>query len=148
MTVLGHSAGASVAATVALAAESLEPIDDCARTDASFVPDVLVGVAGDYDYAASGIASSLKESDPTAWQILDPYSNNGRNASLAVYLLHGRNDETNTLQTAIDFDQALRDAGYEVHLTLLECECHDNPVVPTMDAFQVTVAMALEAAHG
>ncbi|MDH3397907.1 MAG: hypothetical protein OEM94_04230 [Acidimicrobiia bacterium] len=148
VTVLGHSAGAATGATVALAAELLSPIEDCATTDASIIPDVLVGVAGRYDYAVSGIARGLKESDPAAWEIVDPYTNIGRNPDLEVYLLHGDIDDWNPVQSSIDFDQALRDAGYAVHLTVLEGVGHNSPVAPTFDAFWVTVDMAIEAAGG
>ncbi len=148
VTILGHSSGAGVATTVAFSAELLEPSEDCAATDTSIVPDALVSVAGYPDYYISGPGAFLKDIDPAAWEIVDPYTNIGRNPDLAVYQVHGDIDDVSPVQSAIDFDQALGDAGYEVHLTVLEGVGHGSVVAPTFDAFRVTVDVAVEAAHG
>ncbi len=147
VTVLGHSAGGSMATTVAFSADLLEPAQDCVG-DGLFVPDAVVGVAADYAYAISGPAARLKDEDPAAWEVIDPYSNIGRNPDLDVYLLHGTIDDWVDVQSAIDFEKALAAAGYTVHLTVLDGVGHNSLVAPTFDAFQMTVAVAIEAAQG
>lgn len=148
VTILGHSSGAGTATSVAFSAELLEPSQDCVTANASIVPDALVSVAGYPDYFISGPGAYLADADPAAWEIVDPYSNLGRNPDLVVYQLHGDIDDLSPVQSAINFDQALREAGYEAYLTVLEGVGHGSPVAPTFDAFQVTVGLAIEAAQG
>ena len=144
VTLLGWSAGGASGAVVALAGDDFE--GDCLVSDVSALPDAFVGVAGGYNYAIDGIAAFLKEEDPDLWEAINPYSHIGRNPDLRVRSVHGDTDGTVPVEDALEFHQELKDAGYDVTLTVLEGEGH-SLVAPAADGFADTVQVALEAAR-
>ena len=144
VTLLGWSAGGASGAVVALAGDDFE--GDCLVSGVSALPDAFVGVAGGYNYAIDGIAAFLKEEDPELWEAINPYSHIGRNLDLRVRSVHGDTDGTVPVEDALEFHQALKDAGYDETLTVLEGEGH-RLVAPMVDGFADTVQVAVEAAR-
>ncbi len=117
VVLVGHSAGAQLAAVVALQPRSVQPPDCPAdRVDA----DRFVGLAGAYDvFSAQGQAVALYGAPPTgpqdpAWAAGDPLQLADRRPGLDVLLLHGTGDDVVPVTWTQRFAVALRDGGHEV----------------------------------
>ena len=115
VVVVGHSAGANLAALAALV-----PEDAAASCPYQAVaPDALVGLAGPYDVTAlpevaiSLFGASAKD-EPGRWKDGNPVAQAGNRADVPVLLLHGKDDPVVPVQFTTDFAAALKDGGHQV----------------------------------
>ena len=128
VVVVGHSAGAQLAALAALVGDKYQ-----AECPSPPVPvDGLVGLAGPYDLVAiPDLAAALFDrgpaKDPETWSAASPIKQVAERPDLPVLLLHGTADDTLPTSTSEDFAAALEAAG---HVVTLE-------VLPGLDHFQV-----------
>jgi acetyl esterase/lipase len=121
VVLLGHSAGAHLAALAALAPDRL-------RAGCPFPParaDAFVGLAGAYDVAGlDDVAVSLfgvaRGDDPALWRAGDPLTwvSPERAGGLDVLLVHGTADTAVPPSATTAFGAALRDAGARVTVDL------------------------------
>jgi sugar lactone lactonase YvrE/acetyl esterase/lipase len=147
VTLVGHSYGADAGAWVALAGDDLDrsweelalirggppPQVECVVSGVSADVDAYVGIGGGYDFAGP-----LQERDPELWQIADAYAHLGQNVDLRVRLIHGERDSTVEPEHAVQFNDALVEAGYDTSLTLWD----GKHQVPT----ELTVAEVMKVA--
>lgn len=128
VALIGHSAGAHLAALVAL---------DGARYGAScplpdpVSPDRLVGLAGPYDVARLGpfmlpFFGVGPDEDPEIWAAGNPLLQAANNPGLSALLMHGENDGLVDLRYASDFADALSAAGSEVVVEVVEGARHND----------------------
>lgn len=68
----------------------------------------------------------LKEQDPELWELCSPFANIGKNPSLLVHLVHGEKDQVVSVDKAVQFHEALVDAGCDATLTVVDEE-HQIP---------------------
>ncbi len=141
LTLFGFSAGASAGALVALAGDGLDrawddlavargsppPQVKCAAEGGSARVDAFLGVAGPYDLAAS-----LQASDPQLWKVVSPYAHLSDNRALRVRLMHGTFDSRVPIEQSLQFDEALRQAGYDSRLTRFDSG-HAVPMPQALD---------------
>ncbi|MET0565838.1 MAG: alpha/beta hydrolase [Acidimicrobiia bacterium] len=135
VTVVGHSAGAHLAALVALDTDVYGR--GCALTE-PVIPDRLVGLAGPYDVARLGplilpFFGVRPNEDPEMWQAGNPLNQVTNNPDLASLIMHGEEDGLVDLSFATDFAEALTAAGSEAVVEVVEGarhnEMHDPDVV-------------------
>jgi acetyl esterase/lipase len=135
VAVLGHSAGAHIAALVAL--DSGVYGRGCALTEPT-IPDRLVGLAGPYDVARIGplilpFFGVRPNENPGMWQAGNPLNQVANNPDLASLIMHGEDDSLIDLSFATDFAEALAGAGSEAVVEVVEGarhnEMHDPDVV-------------------
>ena len=127
VVVLGHSAGAHLAALAAL--DPTTYVGDCPSTPVS--PAGLVGLAGPYDIEAlGGIAEPLfglpLESDPSAWAKGNPIRLAANVPELPVLLMHGGADDLVPVAFSEEFTNALRAGGHQVTLTVVDGVDHQG----------------------
>ena len=130
LVVVGHSAGAHLAALAALAPE--EFAGDCPAP--SVAPTGLVGLAGPYDpVAVERFAESLlgapRSDAAEIWTSADPVRRAAARPELDVLLVHGDADRTVAPALSRGFATALRDGGHGVTLSLLPDVDHMGVVV-------------------
>jgi acetyl esterase/lipase len=130
LVVVGHSAGAHLAALAALAPE--EFAGDCPAPPVA--PTGLVGLAGPYDLVAvERFAESLlgapRSDAADLWTSADPVRRAGARPELDVLLVHGDADRTVPPALSRDFATVLRDGGHDVTLSLLPDVDHMGVVV-------------------
>jgi acetyl esterase/lipase len=133
VTLAGYSAGAHLAAVVALAGDEFD--GDC-LAGGSGLPDAFVGIAGPYD---SDQFSPLlipffggpRADAADAWSAGNPYSYVDRRISLPIHLLQGTADGTVPQRFTLDFAAALEAAGHTVELTIIEGAGHRDMVDPS-----------------
>ena len=128
VAVIGHSAGAHLAALVAL---DTGVYGEGCPLDEARVPDRLVGLAGPYDVARLGRLMLAffgvdPEEDPATWAAGNPLLQTGNNADLSSLLLHGENDGLVDFRFATDFAEALGEAGTEVLVEVVEGARHND----------------------
>jgi len=128
VAVIGHSAGAHLAALVAL---DTGLYGEGCPLDTARVPDRLVGLAGPYDVARLGplmlpFFGVEPEDDPATWAAGNPLIQSGNNADLSSLLLHGENDGLVDFRFATDFAEALGGAGSEVLVEVVEGARHND----------------------
>jgi acetyl esterase/lipase len=135
VAVVGHSAGAHLAALVALDTEVYGR--GCALSE-PVIPDRLVGLAGPYDVARVGplilpFFGVRPNEDPEMWQAGNPLNQVANNPNLASLIMHGEEDGLVDLSFATDFAEALTGAGSEAVVEVVEGarhnEMHDPDVV-------------------
>jgi acetyl esterase/lipase len=135
VAVVGHSAGAHLAALVALDTDVYG--QGCAVTEPT-IPDRLVGLAGPYDVARIGplIAPFFgvpPNENPEMWQAGNPLNQVANNPDLISLIMHGEEDGLVDLTFATDFTEALTNAGSEAVVEVVEGarhnEMHDPDVV-------------------
>jgi len=156
ITLVGNSAGASTGVVVALAGDDFE--GDCVVTEGSALLNALVGFEGDYDYPYTFYPDGwdhtyLKDEDPELWHAINPYSHIGRNPELQIRLVYG--DEVDPAwydvqpEVAMEFHQALVEAGYDVELIFVEGASHTDLTNQShsSDAFAITVELVMELAR-
>jgi acetyl esterase/lipase len=135
VAVIGHSAGAHLAALAALdigvygqGCELTEPV----------IPNRLVGLAGPYEVARLGplilpFFGVRPNEDPEMWQAGNPLSQVANNPDLSSLIMHGEEDALLDLSYATDFADALKEAGSEALVEVVEgarhTEMHDPEVV-------------------
>jgi acetyl esterase/lipase len=122
LVVVGYSAGAHIAAVVALAADTFD--GDCQVEMTSVLPTRLVGIAGPYDTDALGplmepFFGVERDADPERWALGNPLTYLGRNPDLIIRLIHGDHDTVVPLLFSEYFERQLENAGYDVTLTII-----------------------------
>ena len=128
VVVLGHSAGATLAALVALDPDEFTDEQGC-PSPAAF-PDRLIGLAGlsavtDVpDVAANLFGPGLP--DPADWAPGDPMALADERPDLPVLLVHGAADPLVPRQLTEQFAAALESAGHEVATEYPEGVDHDS----------------------
>lgn len=134
----GHSAGAHVAAIVALA--GTPPAGDCEAAGPGR-PAAFVGIAGPYEVERFAPVPELRsffggspEAVPEAWAAGDPFSHVAGNPGVDVALVHGRTDLVVLPVLSLRFAEALRSAGREVNVYLLPGANHRDVLEPAEDA--------------
>jgi len=111
----GHSAGAHMAALVALAPEAFAS-SECPYESAA--PDALIGIAGPYDITKESrpVAEALfgpDRTDPATWDEGNPMAYADQRPDVPVLLMHGTADD-NPITITEDFATALSDGGHDV----------------------------------
>jgi acetyl esterase/lipase len=120
LVLIGHSAGAHLAAVVALAPALVR--GDCPYPAAS--PDALIGLAGPYDLPAFGnvawpLLGVTEEEDPDRWEEASALTYAAAKPELPVLLAHGDADELVPLEFSIEFADALEATGHTVRMEIL-----------------------------
>lgn len=133
LVLAGHSAGAHVAAVAAFA-----PVAGPCTWEA---PRGYVGLAGPYDIRRFAPLESVRTffgggpaAAADAWAAGDPYDLLAGAAGLDVALVHGRSDLVVLPVFAIEFADALREAGSEVELHLIAGANHNDLLQPGENA--------------
>ncbi len=126
VAVMGHSAGAHLAALAALDVGVYG--QGCAVTEPT-IPDRLVGLAGPYDVARVGplivpFFGVPPNEDPELWQAGNPLNQVANNPDLSSLIMHGEEDGLIDLSFATDFADALTDAGSEAVVEVVEGARH------------------------
>jgi acetyl esterase/lipase len=149
VTLVGHSYGAAAGAWVALAGDNLDhswegfasirggppPQCECVVSRVSANVDAFVGIAGRYDFAGP-----LQGRDPELWQIAGASAHLGQDLGLRVRLIHEERDDLVRPEHAVQFNDALAEAGYDTSLTLWDGK-HRVPI-------ELAVAEVIEVAGG
>jgi acetyl esterase/lipase len=138
VVVLGHSAGAHLAALAALAGPRF--VTGCPYP--TTLPDGLIGLAGPYDvmsvqdlaYPLFGVRAAV---DPAVWRAGNPMTWLGQRTGahpLPVLLAHGTAESTVSATFTQAFGAALREAGHPVRLDLVEGADHGSIYTPEVIA--------------
>lgn len=150
LVLAGHSAGAHVAAIVAMAGP--DPASDCAAAGRSRPPVAFVGIAGPYEVARFAAVPELRrffggapDAVPDAWAAGDPYRLLPGDPDVAVALVHGRTDLVVLPVVSLRFADALRAAGRDVDVYLVPGANHRDVLEPAENA-GATAAVILAAA--
>lgn len=136
VVVLGHSAGAHLAAVAALSAQDFDP--GC--RDEPVAPDAVVGLAGPYDirrFAGPAEALMGRGSDPRRdprWAAANPVLLAERNPDVAFLLLHGTLDDVVATSFTTDLATALDEAGHPVTTAVLDGIDHAEVYWPDVAA--------------
>ena len=128
---------------------------DCVATEGSAEADVLVGYEGAFDMANRSYdvvdLTPLRDEDPELWRALDPYAHLGGNPDLVVRLVHGDDEDVAWYEmpraVSAEFNQALREAGYDADLTLLDGLDHNAIKSPGSEAVVVIAQRAIDPAE-
>ena len=128
VAVIGHSAGAHLAALVALDEGTYGT--GCSLGD-PVIPDRLVGLAGPYDVARLGpligpFFGVGPSDDPELWVKGNPLFQAGNNSGLSSLIMHGGEDGLVSFDFATDFSAALTDAGTEAVVEVVEGARHND----------------------
>ncbi len=120
---VGHSLGAGIGAAAALGGAA--HLDGCAvGAEADRLPDAFVGYEGPYDVATVDYTNDRAPLDPPGDEAADPYAQIGGNPDLVLRLLHGDAEDFSwfdiPLSASEDFADALRAAGYDAEVVLVE----------------------------
>ncbi len=113
VAVIGHSAGAHIGALVALAGDRYRGACSLAG---SGLPELFVGLAGPYDVTRLGVAvagffGGPSDRVPEAWEAGNPMNFVGENPGLDALIMYGELDGIVVDRFAIDFHNALVEAG-------------------------------------
>lgn len=156
LTVVGHSAGASVGMVAALSGNELLEADsydgDCAYDVMHGEANAIVGLAGSYDPADAprDPRNALRDTDPDLYERVLPHTFLDTNPDdPEVLLVHGAADTTIPVAASIRFDEVLRANGFDVQLRVLDDVGHSlaSPEPPNPpEAYDAVVAAILEAA--
>ena len=128
VALIGHSAGAHLAALVALDRGIYG--ESCPLRD-PVSPGRLIGLAGPYDVARLGpfmvpFFGAGPEEEPEIWAAGNPLLQTTNNPELSTLLMHGENDGLVDLRFASDFADALSAAGSEVVVEVVEGARHND----------------------
>lgn len=134
VTLLGHSAGAHIAAVVALTGDRYT--DSC-PIPGSGIPDRLVGLSGPYDISRLGLVmypflGGGPGVEPDAWEAANPLNHVDANPALETLLLHGDADGLVNIAFSFDLDAALKEAGSESLVEIVEGANHLDTLNPTI----------------
>jgi acetyl esterase/lipase len=113
---VGHSAGGAFGAVISLAGDQF--YGDCIVNNGSAIPNIFIGLDGAYDINRYTPEERLKMAPPDEWNVWSPYTYIDTTSDLRnipFYLFVGK--ETELLQDAQAFRDALINAGYSVTLT-------------------------------
>lgn len=133
VVLFGHSSGGHLAALAALAGERYRPSCD----DDVVAADALIGVAGTYDVdtvhdLAFDLFGVTKAEAPEVWEEGNAVLAAGLRPELPVLLIHGGADQLVPMSFTDDFAQALRVAGHDVTVTVVEGADHHTIYRPEM----------------
>lgn len=137
LTIVGHSAGAHLAATVALSGDTYAS-DRCEFADTPTVA-AFVGIAGPYEADRYGpllvnwFGTSIQD-DPSRWEAGSPYGYVASAPKIPIRLFHGDADQVVQLAFSDDFQAELAGAGFDATLTILEEADHASVIDPLLDA--------------
>jgi acetyl esterase/lipase len=127
VVVFGHSAGAQLAALVALAPDQFAG-DDCPYPPVE--PDALVGLAGPYDVTqVPEAAASLfgpQRPDSADWDAGSPVVLAGERPGLDVLLIHGREDTLVPPAATDQFALRLQQAGHDTQVVYVDGADHGS----------------------
>ncbi len=135
VVLLGHSAGAHLAAVAALTPEAFDP--GC--RDERVEPDAVVGLAGPYDIrrfaepAEALIGAPLSDGDPR-WAAANPVLLADRRPDVSFLLLTGGADDVVDRRFTTDFGVALDEAGHPTTVAVLEGVDHQEVYWPSVAA--------------
>lgn len=132
VAVLGHSAGAHIAAVVALSGDAYAVSCPIAGTG---IPDRLVGLAGPYDVARLGplmypFFGGTPTEDPETWIAGNPLHLVDQNPDLDSLLMYGENDGLIAPSFTFDFAEALDGAGSDALVEMIEGAQHNDMFSP------------------
>ncbi len=126
VVLVGHSAGAQLAALVGLTGTRFA--EGC--PDDAVAADRVVGLAGPYDVvAAAQFATNLFGPglpDPADWAPGNPMAYADERPDLPVLLVHGRQDTTVPLSFTADFARSLEAGGHDVSTAYLDGVDHHS----------------------
>jgi acetyl esterase/lipase len=134
VAVIGHSAGAHIGALVSL-------VGDRYRGDCPFggsgLPNLFVGLAGPYDVTRLGIAvagffGGPPDRLPEVWEAGNPINFAAENSDLDTLIMYGELDGIVVDGFAIDFHNALVDAGVDSLLEQIPGARHNDVHNPTL----------------
>lgn len=136
VTLIGHSAGAHLAAAVALSEDAFG--GDC-PWDGTSTPTRLVGLAGIYRIDAVEPVMELllggtRQQVPHAWAAADPFQHLGAASGMAVTLIHGEDDGIVSSEASREFANELEAVGVEVDLNLVAGATHMGVLDPQLTA--------------
>ena len=136
LVLVGHSAGAHLAAAVALTGDAFG--GDCSW-EGSAVPGSLVGMAGIYRLenvapVMEALLGGTREALPEIWAAADPYQHLEAAGEVAVRIIHGLDDEIVPTSSSQDFAFALQQAGQEIAFELIEGANHMDMIDPEVAA--------------
>lgn len=128
VAIVGHSAGAHLAAVVALTGDRYG--EDC-PVPGRGLPEKLVGLAGPYDVDRLGVLmlpffGGGPAVEPEAWAAGNPQLLTDENPDLLSLIMYGENDGIVDSSFAFDFDAALRSSGSESLVELVEGARHND----------------------
>ncbi len=135
VVLLGHSAGAHLAAVAALTPEAFDP--GC--RDERVEPDAVIGLAGPYDIRrfaepAEALLGSPYRDDDARWAAANPLLLADRSPDVAFLLLHGTDDDVVDDRFTTDFGVALDEAGHPTTVAVLEGVDHQEVYWPSVAA--------------
>lgn len=129
--VAGHSAGAHLAALVALAPGSFQ-CPDGGKAE----PDGFVGLAGPYDVERIPILATLFgatiQEDPQTWAEGNPLTHAGTAPKIPILLIHGDEDTTVPSDFSTGLGDALGGAGLDVTVEILPGRTHPDVIDPAI----------------
>ncbi|MGH8912649.1 MAG: alpha/beta hydrolase [Acidimicrobiia bacterium] len=133
---IGHSAGAHLAATVALSDDAFG--GDCPWGGSS-TPQIFVGLAGIYQIEAVEPVMELllggsRETAPEAWAGADPFEHLGSAAGMTVTLIHGTDDGIVPSGASKGFQAALEALDVDAVLELVPGATHMDMLDPDVTA--------------
>lgn len=122
VTIIGHSAGAHIAAIAALSGDAYGA--DC-PWEGTGLADAFIGLAGPYDVDRLGgimnaFFGSQRSEAPDAWEAGSPHLLEPANRDLKVLLLHGSIDQVVNVDFSENFFEILDARGVETNLTVVE----------------------------
>lgn len=131
VVVVGHSAGGHLALLAALAPEPRVP---GACPHPTHPADGVVGLAGPYDVAATGMAENLfgvpRSEAPQVWTEGNPLTWAAERPDLPVLLLHGDDDAVVPVRFTDGAAEALRAGGHPVQVEVLPGVDHMEVIRP------------------
>jgi acetyl esterase/lipase len=128
LVLVGHSYGGYLGPLVALAGDEFD--GDClyAAEDVSALPTGFVGIAGNYVVEPAPVWNRWYRGNPRqqpeAWRMGEFRNHIGKNPQLRVRIIHERGDPIIPPRQPRQFYRALRDAGYDVTLTIISGNEH------------------------
>ena len=128
VTVIGHSAGAHLAASGALTGDDYG--SEC-PWPGSGLADRLVGLGGPYDVRRLGLAmlpffGAGPAAAPETWLAGNPQLLTDENPDLVALIMHGDEDGLVDIQFATDFDAALTASGSQSLVEIVEGANHGD----------------------
>jgi len=116
------------------------PQTDCLAGGVTAHVDAYVGYNADYK-----VWEILRDSDPELWELTSPFALIGRNPSLLVHLVQREKDAPTLFERAVEYHEALVDAGYDATLTALGSGEYAIPW--SGPAREALIQVILEVAH-
>jgi acetyl esterase/lipase len=134
VAVIGHSAGAHIGALVSLVGDRYR--GDCPLGGPG-LPNLFVGLAGPYDVTRLGIAvagffGGPPDRLPEVWEAGNPINFAAENSDLDTLIMYGELDGIVVDGFAIDFHNALVDAGVDSLLEQIPGARHNDVHNPTL----------------